>query len=72
MSSSVGMDERASRAGPGGSVCRQHHQKTALTRRMADMPRWFLSMSRSWASTPPPIALLVRGSGPSAVSAGSG
>lgn len=71
MSSSVGMDARTSRAGFGDSVCRQHHQNTALALRMSDSPRWFLSMSRSRALTPPSIGLFVLGSGPSAARVGS-
>ncbi len=71
MSSSAGIDERISRARLGSSVCRRHHQKTAFARLIRDIPRRLPGISRSRALTPPSMALLVPGGGPSAAGAGS-
>ncbi len=48
-----------------------HHQNTAFILRVTDMPRWFLSIERKGAFTPPSVLLLVAGGGRSAASTGS-
>ncbi len=70
MSSSVGMVASFSDALRVSPECMWHHQKTAFTLRVSDIPRWFLSISRKRAFRLS-AALFVLGSGPASVSAGS-
>ena len=46
MSASVGIVASFSVAVLESPECMWHHQNTAFTLRMSDMPRWFLSISR--------------------------
>ena len=70
MSASVGIVASFSAAVLESPECMWHHQNTAFTLRMSDIPRWFLSILRRRAFRLS-AALFVLGSGPAPVSSGS-